>query len=96
MVIVTGGAGFIGSCVVRTLNDAGIEDIVIVDNIGDSNKWLNIRNKKYLEYIHKSEFFKKLPDFERGGVEAIIHMGAQSSTTEKNFDYLWKNNFEYT
>ncbi len=96
MIIVTGGAGFIGSCVVRTLNDAGIEDIVIVDNIGDSNKWLNIRNKKYLEYIHKFDFFKKLPDFERGGVEAIIHMGAQSSTTEKNFDYLWKNNFEYT
>ncbi len=67
MIIVTGGAGFIGSCVVRTLNDAGIEDIVIVDNIGDSNKWLNIRNKKYLEYIHKFDFFKKLPDFERGG-----------------------------
>lgn len=94
MIIVTGGAGFIGSCMVRTLNDAGIEDIIIVDNIASTDKWLNIRNKKYLKYVHKSEFLAELPFYEH--VTAIIHMGAQSSTTEKNFDYLWKNNFEYT
>ncbi len=94
MIIVTGGAGFIGSCIVRTLNDAGIEDIVIVDNINTSDKWLNIRNKRYLKYVHKSEFLQELPTYDN--VEAIIHMGAQSSTTEKDFDYLWKNNFEYT
>ena len=94
MVIVTGGAGFIGSCVVRALNDAGIEDIIIVDNISTTDKWLNIRNKKYIEYVHKNELREKLPAYEN--VTSVIHMGAQSSTTEKDFDYLWKNNFEYT
>ena len=52
-IVVTGGAGFIGSCVVRTLNDAGIYDIIIVDNIAKTNKWLNMRNKKYIKYVHK-------------------------------------------
>ena len=94
MIIVTGGAGFIGSCVVRTLNDAGRDDIIIVDNIAETDKWMNMRNKRYIKYVHKSEFLNELPTYEH--VEAIIHMGAQSSTTERNFDYLWKNNFEYT
>ena len=94
MIIVTGGAGFIGSCIVRTLNDAGIEDIIIVDNISSTDKWLNMRNKKYIKYVHKSKFLEELPSYEH--VEAIIHMGAQSSTTERDFDYLWNNNFEYT
>lgn len=94
MIIVTGGAGFIGSCIIRTLNDVGIEDIVIVDNINTTEKWLNIRNKKYLKYVQKSEFLEELDTYE--GVTAIVHMGAQSSTTERDFDYLWKNNFEYT
>lgn len=94
MIIVTGGAGFIGSCVVRTLNDAGIEDIIIVDNIALTDKWMNMRNKKYIKYIHKSEFLQELPGYK--DITAIIHMGAQSSTTEKDYDYLIKNNFEYT
>lgn len=93
-IVVTGGAGFIGSCIVRTLNDKGIEDIIIVDDIASTDKWLNIRNKKYINYIHKDEFLSILPQL--SNLTAIIHMGAQSSTTEKNFDYLWKNNFEYT
>lgn len=94
MIIVTGGAGFIGSCMVRTLNDKGIDNIIIVDNIASTDKWLNIRNKKYIKYVHKSEFLEQLPNYT--DVTAIIHMGAQSATTEKNFDYLWSNNFEYT
>lgn len=94
MIIVTGGAGFIGSCVVRTLNDHGYEDIVIVDNIAETDKWMNMRNKQYIKYVHKSQFLEELPTYE--DVEAIIHMGAQSATTERNFDYLWENNFEYT
>ena len=92
MIIVTGGAGFIGSCVVRTLNDAGHNDIIIVDNINETDKWMNMRNKQFIKYVHKSEFLEKLPSYEN--VEAIIHMGAQSATTERNFDYLWENNFE--
>ena len=61
-IVVTGGAGFIGSCVVRTLNDAGIEDIIIVDNIASTDKWMNMRNKKYITYYHRSQFLEKLPE----------------------------------
>ncbi|WP_297420766.1 ADP-glyceromanno-heptose 6-epimerase [Clostridium sp.] len=93
-IIVTGGAGFIGSCVVRTLNDVGIEDIIIVDNIMTTDKWMNMRNKKYIEYVNKNKFLDKLSSYE--GITAIIHMGACSATTERDFDYLWNNNFEYT
>jgi ADP-L-glycero-D-manno-heptose 6-epimerase len=92
--IVTGGAGFIGSCIVRMLNDLGCDDIIIVDDIASTEKWKNIRNKKFSEYVQKDRFLAKLPDLH--DVSAIIHMGACSSTTEKDFDYLYANNFEYT
>jgi len=95
MIIVTGGAGFIGSCVVRTLNDMGIDDIIIVDHIVKTDKWMNMRNKRYIEYINRDEFLQKLDSFD-GKVSHVIHMGACSATTEKDFDFLYKNNFEYT
>lgn len=95
MYIVTGGAGFIGSCVVRMLNDMEIKDIVIVDHISSTDKWKNMCNKSYLEYINRDEFLERLDEF-AGKVSHVIHMGACSATTERDFDFLYKNNFEYS
>lgn len=95
MIIVTGGAGFIGSCIVRELNDMGYTDLVIVDHIQKTEKWKNMRNKDYTEYISRDEFPDRLPEF-AGRVSHVIHMGACSATTELDFDFLYRNNFEYT
>ncbi len=94
VVVVTGGAGFIGSCIVRMLNDRGTTDIIVVDDIGTSDKWKHLVNKKYSEYIHKDQFLEVLPNLT--GITHIIHMGACSSTTETDFDYLYRNNYDYT
>jgi ADP-L-glycero-D-manno-heptose 6-epimerase len=94
-IVVTGGAGFIGSCIVGMLNSCGRDDIYIVDNINTTEKWKHIANKKYIAYIHKDEYLDVLSTLS-GQVSHIIHMGDCSSTTEKDFDYLYKNNFEYT
>ena len=94
-VIVTGGAGFIGSCIVRMLNDMGIDDIVVVDHIACTDKWMNLRNKTYTEYISRDSFLSRLAEFS-GKVSHVIHMGACSATTERDFDFLYENNFLYT
>ncbi|MHB8138423.1 MAG: ADP-glyceromanno-heptose 6-epimerase [Smithellaceae bacterium] len=97
MIIVTGGAGFIGSAFVWKLNQEGIEDIIIVDQLGTTDKWKNLVNLRFEDYIHKDDFSRMIYDddlpFE---VNAIVHMGACSSTTERDADYLWENNFFYT
>lgn len=95
-VIVTGGAGFIGSCLIRMLNDKGIDNIIIVDNIASTDKWKNLINKKYSSYVHKTDFLERLERGDFDKVDFIFHLGACSSTTETNFDYLYNNNFEYT
>lgn len=94
-IIITGGAGFIGSCIVRMLNDRRREDIIIVDNIASTEKWKNLCNKRYLEYYNRTDFLGVLPTL-KDEVELVIHMGACSDTTEMDFDYLNQNNFNYT
>lgn len=96
MYIVTGGAGFIGSAFISFLNQMNITDIVVVDETVAANRE-NLSGKKFLEYVSKDALISKL----NGGefsipVKAIVHMGANSYTTERNTDLLRRNNYEYT
>jgi len=96
MIILTGGAGFIGSCFLTKLNHENVDDIIIVDDLGCSDKWKNIRGKKFTDYIHKSKFLELIQNNKINKVEAIVHLGANSSTTEKNVDELLENNYRYS
>jgi ADP-L-glycero-D-manno-heptose 6-epimerase len=104
MIIVTGGAGFIGSAIVWRLNQLGREDILIVDNLGTDEKWKNLVPLRYHDYMEKDEFLGLVATqrlaarmrSDREPIEAIIHMGACSSTTETDATFLIRNNFEYT
>ena len=97
MIVVTGGAGFIGSAIVWKLNQSGKTNIIIVDELGNDEKWKNLVGLKYEDFVHKNEFIEQiLDDVLPYSVEAIIHMGANSSTTEKDADHLMVNNFQYT
>ena len=97
MIVVTGGAGFIGSAFVWKLNELGMEDIVVVDELGHDDKWRNLVNRRYVDYLHKDAFLDLvMDDAVPFDVEAVVHMGACSSTTETDADYLMENNYRYT
>ena len=97
MIVVTGGAGFIGSAVAWKLNAEGIDDIVIVDSLGTSVKWKNLVNRRFADYLDKDDFLELvLDDAVPFDVDAVIHMGACSSTSETDADYLIENNYRYT
>ncbi len=97
MKIITGGSGFIGSAICWRLNTLGISDIVIVDSDIEGTKQKNLENLKYLEFIDKQTFLTKLNNGKFSGkADTIYHMGACTSTTENDMDFLIKNNFEYS
>jgi len=97
MIIVTGGSGFIGSAIVWQLNSRGIDDIVVVDHLEEVEKWKNLVPLRFSDYLDKSDFIKKLEaGYFGNSIKAIFHMGACSSTTEKDADYLIENNYRYT
>jgi len=95
VIIVTGGAGFIGSAFIWKLNNEGIDDILIVDRLNTSEKWKNLVSRKFTDYIHKDAFLDILNGSQLSA-RAVVHMGACTSTTEEDADYLIENNYRYS
>jgi ADP-L-glycero-D-manno-heptose 6-epimerase len=95
-IIVTGGAGFIGRNVVAALNERGIEKVVIVDRLGDDEKWRNIQGLIFQDIIDIDQFRVDLADHVIEPPAALIHLGACSDTTETDADFLLDNNYRYT
>ncbi|NIA10365.1 MAG: NAD-dependent epimerase/dehydratase family protein, partial [Nitrospiraceae bacterium] len=96
MIIVTGGAGFIGSNIIKGLNDRGIDDILIVDNLKRSEKYKNLNTLYFKDYVDKNDFLSQLNMFKENKIEAIFHEGACSDTLELDGKYMMHNNYEYT
>ena len=97
MIVLTGAAGFIGSCILARLNTVGRTDIIIVDHLADESKNNNLKGKKYKKYLDKKEFIDLVKQNEfKEPVKTIIHMGACSSTVLQDPQYYEENNFEYS
>jgi ADP-L-glycero-D-manno-heptose 6-epimerase len=101
MYIVTGGAGFIGSALLWKLNSLGVDDILVVDNLACSEKWKNLVNRRFRDYMHRDVFREHV---ENDSLEkalgarptALAHLGACSGTTERDADFLMRNNTAYS
>jgi ADP-L-glycero-D-manno-heptose 6-epimerase len=95
LIVVTGGAGFIGSCVIRHLNDQGLTNLIVVDELRNTEKWKNLVGKKFVDVLSKSQLFDWLEGKE-SLIEAFIHLGACSDTMETDASYLLENNYRYS
>jgi ADP-L-glycero-D-manno-heptose 6-epimerase len=97
-ILVTGGAGFIGSALVWALNQRGLTDVVVTDILGSDEKWKNLTPLKFADYVEAGDFRRELSKNAAffGKFSTVFHLGACSATTEKNASYLADNNFAYT
>ncbi len=97
-VVVTGGAGLIGSALVWLLNRRGVDDIIVVDRLDESEKWKHLVPLRFADYVDADDFLDLVTERPAyfGNVRTAFHLGACSSTTETNSDFLMRNNYEYT
>lgn len=95
LIVITGGAGFIGSGLIRYLNDQGLNNLVIVDDLGKTEKWKNLVGKRIVDVVAIDQLFKWLEGRE-ALIEAFVHLGACSNTTETDADYLMDNNYRFS
>jgi|SRR5690625_269860 len=96
MIIVTGAAGFIGSNIVMGLNRRGTNQITAVDDLSNGDQFVNLARGDIADYLHKDEFRQAIRDNALSGIEAIIHQGACSDTTERDGHYMMDNNYRVT
>jgi ADP-L-glycero-D-manno-heptose 6-epimerase len=97
-IIVTGGAGFIGSALVWELNRRGYENILVVDKLGTDEKWKNLVALKFADYMDGDDLLARVKSdpASLGKTDVILHLGACSATTERDSNYLMRNNYEFT
>jgi len=96
VIIVTGGAGFIGANLVEALNRRGRTDILVVDNLENGVKCLNLADLEIADYLDKRDFLERVRAGDLPAPEVVFHQGACSATTEWNGRYVMDNNFEYS
>ncbi|MGC9065386.1 MAG: ADP-glyceromanno-heptose 6-epimerase [Candidatus Ratteibacteria bacterium] len=95
--IVTGGMGFIGSALIWQMNEMGMDQVIVVDAPGESESWKNLVNLEFADIFDRNDFIQKLESGTFNNcISGILHMGACSDTTEKDFKFLLENNYQYT